>query len=131
MRVRGAPSVLGRNVADAQSSGVDVNVISHKRQRYAVWYGGSLMASTVSTSITNTVRAVLTAARVLQCISQPGGLRRVRPVVGQAVLRLRQCGVEGLHEWSWCLDRERDVAERRWEEFVFTLDMHCMEQCWS
>lgn len=31
-----------------QSTGVDVNVITHKRQRYAVWYGGSLMASTVS-----------------------------------------------------------------------------------
>lgn len=31
-----------------KSSGVEVNVISHKRQRYAVWYGGSLMASTVS-----------------------------------------------------------------------------------
>ncbi|EJT45029.1 actin-like protein 3 (Actin-related protein 3) [Trichosporon asahii var. asahii CBS 8904] len=29
-----------------KSSGVEVNVISHKRQRYAVWYGGSLMAST-------------------------------------------------------------------------------------
>lgn len=29
-----------------RSTGVDVNVISHKRQRYAVWYGGSLMAST-------------------------------------------------------------------------------------
>lgn len=29
-----------------RSKGVDVNVISHKRQRYAVWYGGSLMAST-------------------------------------------------------------------------------------
>lgn len=29
-----------------RSSGVEVNVISHKRQRYAVWYGGSLMAST-------------------------------------------------------------------------------------
>lgn len=25
-----------------------VNVISHKRQRYAVWFGGSLLASTVS-----------------------------------------------------------------------------------
>jgi len=35
-------------MTDIQSSGVDVNVISHKRQRYAVWYGGSLMASTVS-----------------------------------------------------------------------------------
>ncbi|PSR72957.1 hypothetical protein PHLCEN_2v11194 [Hermanssonia centrifuga] len=28
-----------------KSSGVDVDVISHKRQRYAVWFGGSLMAS--------------------------------------------------------------------------------------
>lgn len=37
-----------RSMLTKQSSGVDVNVISHKRQRYAVWYGGSLMASTVS-----------------------------------------------------------------------------------
>ncbi|OAV97805.1 actin-like protein 3 [Puccinia triticina 1-1 BBBD Race 1] len=29
-----------------KSSGMDVNVITHKRQRYAVWFGGSLMAST-------------------------------------------------------------------------------------
>jgi len=28
-----------------KSSGVDVDVISHKRQRYAVWFGGSLLAS--------------------------------------------------------------------------------------
>jgi len=28
-----------------QSSGVEVDVISHKRQRYAVWFGGSLLAS--------------------------------------------------------------------------------------
>ncbi|KAH8823003.1 actin-related protein Arp3 [Flagelloscypha sp. PMI_526] len=28
-----------------KSSGVPVEVISHKRQRYAVWYGGSLLAS--------------------------------------------------------------------------------------
>jgi hypothetical protein len=27
---------------------MDVSVITHKRQRYAVWFGGSLMASTVS-----------------------------------------------------------------------------------
>ena len=25
---------------------MDVNVISHKSQRYAVWYGGSLLADT-------------------------------------------------------------------------------------
>lgn len=29
----------------AQSSGLDVNVISHRMQRYAVWYGGSLLGS--------------------------------------------------------------------------------------
>ncbi|KAJ7284829.1 actin-related protein Arp3 [Mycena rebaudengoi] len=28
-----------------KSSGVEVDVISHKRQRYAVWFGGSLLAS--------------------------------------------------------------------------------------
>lgn len=26
---------------------MEVNVISHKKQRYAVWFGGSLLASTV------------------------------------------------------------------------------------
>jgi hypothetical protein len=26
---------------------IDVNVVSHKKQRYAVWFGGSLLASTV------------------------------------------------------------------------------------
>jgi actin-related protein 3 len=30
-----------------QSSGVEVEVISHKRQRHAVWFGGSLLASLV------------------------------------------------------------------------------------
>ncbi|KAK6464696.1 actin-related protein [Scheffersomyces coipomensis] len=30
----------------AQSTGVDVQVISHKKQRYAVWFGGSLLAQT-------------------------------------------------------------------------------------
>lgn len=25
---------------------IDVNVVSHKRQRYAVWFGGSLLADT-------------------------------------------------------------------------------------
>jgi hypothetical protein len=27
---------------------IDVNVVSHKKQRYAVWFGGSLLADTVS-----------------------------------------------------------------------------------
>ncbi|OSD06339.1 actin-like protein Arp3 [Trametes coccinea BRFM310] len=31
--------------SQARSSGIDVEVISHKRQRYAVWFGGSLLAS--------------------------------------------------------------------------------------
>ncbi|SCZ89608.1 BZ3500_MvSof-1268-A1-R1_Chr9g10480 [Microbotryum saponariae] len=29
-----------------RSTGVNVNVVSHKKQRYAVWFGGSLLAST-------------------------------------------------------------------------------------
>lgn len=32
-----------------KSSGVEVDVISHKHQRYAVWFGGSLLASLVRT----------------------------------------------------------------------------------
>lgn len=32
--------------AGAKSSGVEVQVVSHKRQREAVWFGGSLMAQT-------------------------------------------------------------------------------------
>ena len=35
-------------ITSRQSSGVEVEVISHKRQRYAVWFGGSLLASLVS-----------------------------------------------------------------------------------
>lgn len=31
-----------------KAAAVDVNVISHKKQRYAVWFGGSLLADTVS-----------------------------------------------------------------------------------
>lgn len=30
---------------------IDVNVISHHMQRYAVWFGGSMLASTVGTQI--------------------------------------------------------------------------------
>lgn len=31
-----------------QPKPIDVNVIAHKMQRYAVWFGGSMLASTVS-----------------------------------------------------------------------------------
>jgi len=41
-RIQSSETVSG---ALMKSSGVDVQVISHKRQRYAVWYGGSLLAS--------------------------------------------------------------------------------------
>ena len=33
-----------------QPKPIDVNVISHQMQRYAVWFGGSMLASTVRTS---------------------------------------------------------------------------------
>lgn len=48
---RGETGPVEPLLTPSQSSGVEVNVISHKRQRYAVWYGGSLMASTVSSSL--------------------------------------------------------------------------------
>ena len=45
-----ASEVLQTHVASEdviKSKNVDVNVISHKKQRYAVWFGGSLLADTV------------------------------------------------------------------------------------
>ncbi|KAI9296646.1 actin binding protein [Neoconidiobolus thromboides FSU 785] len=33
------------SLSNVKSTPIDVNVISHKRQRYAVWFGGSLVAS--------------------------------------------------------------------------------------
>lgn len=30
-----------------KSTPIEVNVISHKKQRYAVWFGGSMLGSTV------------------------------------------------------------------------------------
>eukprot|EP00429_Kryptoperidinium_foliaceum_P126557 CAMPEP_0176328420 /NCGR_PEP_ID=MMETSP0121_2-20121125/74953_1 /TAXON_ID=160619 /ORGANISM="Kryptoperidinium foliaceum, Strain CCMP 1326" /LENGTH=106 /DNA_ID=CAMNT_0017671089 /DNA_START=227 /DNA_END=543 /DNA_ORIENTATION=- len=37
---------LGNLVRDTPPPAVDVNVISHPMQRYAVWFGGSMLAST-------------------------------------------------------------------------------------
>jgi len=34
----------------AKSSGLEVQVISHRKQRNAVWFGGSLLAQTVQSS---------------------------------------------------------------------------------
>jgi actin-related protein 3 len=39
---------LGSLVASSPPPAVDVNVVSHPMQRYAVWFGGSMLASTVS-----------------------------------------------------------------------------------
>src|SRR5271156_5052081 len=35
-------------LSGAKSGGLDVQVISHRKQRNAVWFGGSLLAQTVS-----------------------------------------------------------------------------------
>lgn len=35
------------NVGEVKTTPVEVNVITHKKQRYAVWFGGSLLASLV------------------------------------------------------------------------------------
>jgi actin-related protein 3 len=34
-----------------KSKPMEVNVISHRKQRYAVWFGGSLLADTVRASL--------------------------------------------------------------------------------
>ena len=39
-------------LSGAKSGGLEVQVISHKKQRNAVWYGGSLLAQTVIVSVT-------------------------------------------------------------------------------
>ena len=68
-RIAGSEEKSGKLM---KSSGVDVNVISHKRQRYAVWYGGSLMASTVSFAFFSLLTGpALTPARILQGLAQP------------------------------------------------------------
>lgn len=36
-----------RSGGKLQAKPIDVNVISHRKQRYAVWFGGSLLGSTV------------------------------------------------------------------------------------
>lgn len=43
-RIQYSESVAG-NVH--KSKAIDVNVLSHRKQRYAVWFGGSLLGSTV------------------------------------------------------------------------------------
>jgi actin-related protein 3 len=37
--------------AQFQGTEMDVNVVSHQMQRYAVWFGGSMLADTVSHAI--------------------------------------------------------------------------------
>ncbi|KZP31681.1 actin actin-like protein [Athelia psychrophila] len=44
-RLDASSAASGSVLKASRSSGVDVDVISHKRQRYAVWFGGSLLAS--------------------------------------------------------------------------------------
>jgi len=38
-------------LSGAKSGGLEVQVISHRRQRNAVWFGGSLLAQTVRTPL--------------------------------------------------------------------------------
>ena len=52
-RVKKSENLSRQAVGDEsiKAQQVDVNVISHKKQRYAVWFGGSLLASTVRRQI--------------------------------------------------------------------------------
>lgn len=40
-----------RSEEQIKAKTIDVNVVSHKKQRYAVWFGGSLLADTVKITI--------------------------------------------------------------------------------
>lgn len=65
-------------VVHSQSSGVEVNVISHSKQRYAVWYGGSMMASLVRPALLHLPpRGRLTPDRLP--FRSPTSTRRARP----------------------------------------------------
>ena len=44
LRMKKMEALVGAN--DVKAKAIDVNVVSHKKQRYAVWYGGSILAST-------------------------------------------------------------------------------------
>lgn len=46
MRVQNSQSMGGQSALEFKTTPIDVNVVSHKKQRYAVYYGGSLLAST-------------------------------------------------------------------------------------
>jgi actin-related protein 3 len=43
-------STIKNDAQKIRAKQIDVNVISHKRQRYAVWFGGSLLADTADFS---------------------------------------------------------------------------------
>lgn len=69
----------------SQPKPIDVQVITHHMQRYAVWFGGSMLASTVSKHASDTkagswalvALTLLSAppARVLPGVSHQEGLR--------------------------------------------------------
>ena len=42
-----ASQAILKSDEQVKSRQIEVNVISHKKQRYAVWFGGSLLADTV------------------------------------------------------------------------------------
>lgn len=43
--------IQATETTEMKAKPMEVNVISHKKQRHAVWFGGSLLASTVSITI--------------------------------------------------------------------------------
>ena len=54
-----------------QPKPIDVSVIQHQMQRYAVWFGGSMLASTVTFteySLVSLINAGLIAAGVLSSV---------------------------------------------------------------
>ena len=60
-------------LSGAKSGGLEVQVISHRKQRNAVWFGGSLLAETVLPYMV----PYLLLARILFLLSHQKRLRRV------------------------------------------------------
>jgi hypothetical protein len=65
-----------RNDAQIKSTEVDVNVITHKMQRFAVWFGGSLLADTVMLTWDSWVRLSL-----LNLVIQRHNMKSMDPVL--------------------------------------------------
>lgn len=60
-----------------QPKPIDVNVITHHMQRYAVWFGGSMLASTVSKEGKHLYVVVMLYTSIPLSQYEPGGSHEI------------------------------------------------------